>query len=79
MKIAAPIEKTICEISDQRILENWIIRKVGTGINTVKGLAKDAAEPQLTIREATSRLIRKGDLKVDRSKKTHTLRLTRLH
>jgi len=79
MKIAAPIEKTICEISDQRILENWIIRKVGTGINTVKGLARDAAEPESAIREAISRLIRKGDLRVDRSKKTHRFRLTGLH
>ena len=79
MKIATPIVKTICKSSDQRILENWIMRKVGTGIDTVKGLAIDAAEPESTIREAISRLIRKGDLRVRRSKKTHTFRLTRLH
>jgi hypothetical protein len=75
MKIAAPIEKSICEIADQKILENWIIRKVGTGINTVKDLARTAGEPESAIREAISRLIRKGNLSVDRSKRMHRFRL----
>ena len=76
MKIAAPIEKSICRIADQRILENWIMHKVGAGANTVKDLVRDAAEPESVIREAISRLIRKGDLTVDRSKKMHRFRLT---
>jgi DNA-binding transcriptional regulator PaaX len=79
MKIAAPIEKSICQIADQRILENWIMRKVGAGINTVKDLARDAAEPESVIRKAISRLIRKGDLTVDRSKKMHRFRPTERH
>jgi hypothetical protein len=77
MKITAPIEKSICEIADQKILENWIIQKVGAGINTVKDLARTADEPDSVIREATSRLIHKGNLRVDRSAKTHRFRLPR--
>ena len=79
MKIAAPIEKSICEIADQKILENWIIRKVGAGINTVKDLARTAAEPESVIRDAISRLIRKGNLRVDRSKKMHRFSLPKRH
>jgi len=79
MKIAAPIEKSICQTADQRILENWILRQVGAGIDTVKDLAREAAEPEWVIREATSRLIRKGGLRADRSKKTHRFRLTKRH
>ena len=79
MKITAPIEKSICEIADQKILENWIIQKVGAGINTVKDLARSADEPDSVIRKATSRLIRKGNLRVDRSTKTHRFRLPKHH
>jgi len=79
MKIAAPIEKSICEIADQRILENWIMRKVGAGINTVKDLARTGAEPESVIRDAISRLIRKGNLRVDRSKKMHRVRPPKRH
>jgi len=79
MKIAAPIEKPICQIADQRILENWVMRKVGAGINTVTDLARDAAEPESVIRKAISRLIRKGDLTVDRSKKMRRFRPTERH
>lgn len=79
MKIAAPIEKSICQIADQRILENWVMRKVGAGINTVTDLARDAAEPESVIRKAISRLIRKGNLTVDRSKKMHRFRPTERH
>ena len=79
MKIAAPIEKSICEIADQKILENWIIRKVGAGINTVKDLARTADEPESVIREATARLIHKRNLRVDRSTKTHRFRLPKRH
>ena len=75
MKIAAPIEKSICEIADQKILENWIIRKIGAGVNTVKDLARTAGEPESAIREAISRLIRKGKLSVDRSQRMHRFRL----
>jgi len=76
MKIAAPIEKSICRIADQRILEKWIMHKVGAGINTVKDLVREAAEPESMIRGAISRLIRKGDLTVDRSKKMYRFRPT---
>ena len=79
MKITAPIEKSICEIADQKILENWIIRKVGAGINTVKDLVRTAAEPESVIRDAISRLIRKGNLRVDRSKKMHRFSLPKRH
>jgi hypothetical protein len=75
MKVAAPIEKSICEIADKKILENWIIHKVGAGINTVKDLARSAGEPESAIREAISRLVRKGNLSVDRSKRMHRFRL----
>lgn len=75
MKIAAPIEKSICQIADQKILENWIIRKVGAGINTVNDLARIAGEREPVITEAISRLIRRGNLKVDRSTKMHRFRL----
>jgi hypothetical protein len=77
MKIASPIEKSICKIADQRIIENWIIRKVGAGDNTVKDLAREAAQPESVIRKAISRLVRRRDLTVDRSKKTHRFRLTK--
>jgi hypothetical protein len=79
MGITAPIEKSICEIADQRILENWIVQEVGTGINTVNDLARAAREPESFIRKATSRLIHKGNLRVDRSTKTHRFRLPKHH
>jgi hypothetical protein len=75
MRITAPIEKSICEIADQKILENWIIQKVRAGINTVKDLARSADESDSVIREATKRLIRKGNLRVDRRAKTNRFRL----
>jgi len=75
MKIVAPIEKSICRIADQRILEDWIMRKVGAGINTVKDLVRETAEPESVIRGAISRLIRRGDLAVDRRKKMYRFRL----
>jgi hypothetical protein len=77
MGITAPIEKSICEIADQKILENWIMQKVGAGINTVKDLARTADEPESVIRKATSRLIHEGNLRVDRSTKKHRFRLAR--
>jgi len=79
MGITAPIEKSICEIADQKILENWITQKVGAGINTVKDLATTAHEPESVIRKTTSRLIHKGNLRVDRSTKTHRFRLPKHH
>jgi hypothetical protein len=79
MNIAAPIEKSICETADQRILEDWVIRKVEDGINTVKDLARGAAEPESVVREAISSLIRKGCLTVDTSKKTHRFTPTERH
>jgi hypothetical protein len=79
MEITAPIEKSICEIADQKILENWIIQEVGAGINTVRDLARTAKEPESLIRKATSRLIQKGNLRVDLSTKTHRFRLPKHH
>jgi hypothetical protein len=79
MGITAPIEKSICEIADQKILENWIMQKVGAGINTVKDLARTAHERESVIRKATSRLIHKGNLRVDRSTKTHRFGLPKHH
>jgi hypothetical protein len=79
MGITAPIEKSICEIADQRILENWIVQEVGAGINTVKDLARAAREPESLIRKATSRLIYNGNLRVDRGTKTHRFRLPKHH
>lgn len=75
MGITAPIEKSICAIADQKILENWIVQKVGAGINTAKDLAGSAGEPDSAIREAISSLIRKGKLSVDRSQRMHRFRL----
>jgi hypothetical protein len=65
--IASPIEKMICRIADQKILEAWITRKVREGINTVRGLASESGEPDRTIREAIRRLACRRIITVNRS------------
>lgn len=76
--IISPIEKEICRIADQKILEAWITRKVSEGLCTVKDLAVDAGEPEHVIRKAIRRLVRKKVLTANRSAKPHRF-TTRRH
>ena len=75
--IASPIEKMICRIADQKILEAWITRKVREGINTVRGLASESGEPDRTIREAIGRLARRKIITVNRSIRPYRFMLRR--
>jgi hypothetical protein len=72
--ITSPIEKEICHIADQKILERWIIEKVANGGTTVKALASEGQEPERIIRRAVESLARKGSLRLDRSKKPYDIR-----
>ena len=69
--IVSPIEKRICRIADQKFLERWIVRKAREGTNTIKGLAKEAGEPEHLIRRAVEKLVRMNRLGVDRSTKPY--------
>jgi len=71
--ITAPIEKAICRIADQRILETWIIRRVAEGIDTVRDLARESKENEQVIRRATNILARKKMLSIDRSTRPYRL------
>jgi len=64
--IISPIEKEICRIADQKVLEAWITRKVREGIYTVKDLAIEAGEPEHVIRRAIARLVQKKVLTANR-------------
>jgi len=72
--ITSPIEKEICRIADQKILERWIIEKVADGRTTVKALASKGQEPERIIRRAVESLARKGSLRLDRSMKPYEIR-----
>ena len=76
MSVVSPIEKSICQIADQTILERWIVKKVGAGVNTVNDLAREAAEPKWVIRKALAELVEKRDLVVKREGRLHTFGLT---
>lgn len=75
MNVVSPIEKSICRIADQRILERWIIKRVGAGVNTVNDLAREAGEPKWVIRKALAELVEKRDLGVKREGRLHTFAL----
>jgi hypothetical protein len=73
--ITSPIEKEICHIADQKILERWIIEKIAHGHRTVKALTSEGQEPERIIRKAVESLTRKGSLRLDRSKKPYEIRV----
>ncbi len=65
--IVSPIEKRICRLADQKFLEGWIVRRIREGISTIKGLAKEAGEPEHLIRKVVEKLVRTNRLSVDQS------------
>lgn len=67
--VASPIEKIICRMADQKLLDLWIVNRVREGINTVKDLVEEGGEPEHVIRRAIARLVQRRVLMVDRSVK----------
>ncbi|HXZ91232.1 MAG TPA: hypothetical protein VEG61_09225 [Candidatus Dormibacteraeota bacterium] len=71
--ITSPIEKEICRIADQKILEQWIIKEVTNGRTTVKALAKASQEPEVVIRRAVELMAQRGSVRLNRSKRPYEI------
>ena len=69
--ITSPILRKICEAADQRVLEEGIKLHLRRGVNSVKGIARETDEPEAVIRKSIAKLVGRGVVSADRSKKPH--------
>lgn len=69
--ITSPIQKRICKVADEKVLEEGIKLQLRKGTNTVKDIAREIGEPESTVRKALAGLVEKRIVSVHRSKKPH--------
>lgn len=69
--IRSPIQERICKAADQKVLEEGIKLQLRKGTNAVKDIAREIGEPRSMVRKALARLVEKGVVSANRSKKPH--------
>jgi hypothetical protein len=69
--ITSPILRKICKAADQRVLEEGIKLHLRRGVNSIKGIARETDEAEAVIRKSIAKLVRRGVVSADRSKKPH--------
>ena len=73
--IQSPIEKTLRQTAEQKIIETTLLRQIEKGNVTVQSIAQEIKEPPTFIRKELQRLANKGLLTINKSNKPHKFSL----
>jgi hypothetical protein len=69
--IVSPIEKTLRNAAERKIIERTLLMQIEKGRNTVKSLTKEIHESESFVRTDLNLLVNKGLITIDKSKKPH--------
>ena len=69
--IEAPIEKALRKTAEQKIIETTLLGQIEKGNNTVHSIAKAINEPESFVRIELVRLVKRGIIKADKSKRPY--------
>ena len=74
--IRSPIEKTLKKIVKERLTESALVDAVREGNSTVAMISHAIKLPEYLIRKSVKSMDKKGLLRIDRTKRPHTVTLT---
>lgn len=73
--IQAPIEKALRKTADQKVAMTTLLGQIGKGNNTVQRIAKAINEPESFVRIELSKLLKKGAINIDKSKRPYEFKI----
>jgi hypothetical protein len=73
--IESPIEKSLKRILEEKLIEITLIDAIKQGNNTIKTISQAIKEPQHFVRKSLKKLIQKGRIKVNKSRRPYEFTL----
>jgi hypothetical protein len=75
--IESPIEKTLRNAAERKLIETTLLREIGKGNNTVKTIAQTIKEPPSFVRAELKKLANKGLITIDKTHKPHRFQINK--
>jgi hypothetical protein len=73
--IQSPIEKALRKTADQKIISKTLLEQIVKGHNSVKSIDRAINEPESFVRIELDKLLKRGALKADKSKKPYEFKI----
>jgi hypothetical protein len=73
--IQSPIERALRKTADQKVTTRTLLEQIAKGNNNVQSIAKAINEPESFVRIQLDRLVKKGTIKADKSKKPYEFKI----
>lgn len=73
--IQAPIEKVLRKTAEQKVIMKALLEQIGKGNNNVQSIAKAIKEPASFVRIELNKLVKRGSLKKDKSKRPYEFKM----
>ncbi len=75
--IESPLEKTLRNAAERKLIQTTLLREIEKGNNTVKTIAQKINEPPRFVRAEMKKLANKGLITIDKTHKPHKLHINK--